>query len=75
MNKFNFGKFLLENGFSYTNTGANGQYYHIDREGTEHRLNLRENDFIHTKPEFPKFERTIKNPTSKTLALKTIKSF
>ena len=30
--KFNFREFLLNNGFSYSNTGAK-QYFHISHEG------------------------------------------
>lgn len=73
MNKFNFGNFLLENGFSYTNTGTD-QFFHIDRAGTEHRFKLNGSVFEHRKPEFKDFSREVQIPKTKATAVKLIKT-
>lgn len=76
MNDFNFGTFLLENGFSYTNEGSKKpQFYHINKKGTEHWFILRETDFDHTKPAQPKFLRTMTIPKTKRTALKIVKDY
>lgn len=72
MEKFNFGNFLLNNGFSFTNDGCS-RYYHILKKGTEHRFKITGLDFEHTQPAHKDFKKTMKVPLAKTTALKIIK--
>lgn len=74
-NKFNFGDYLLEQGFAYTNYGDH-QLYEKSVDGVDYAVNIQEGVFTHNKSgEGDNLKVDVKLPKTKTEAEKWLKDF